>query len=261
MSLDHKASNVKPSVTSFDNFLGAKLNIEQPLNGFRSGIDAVLLGSSVKNTQGHLLELGSGVGVASLTALINNQKLNATLVDVNEEIIILANNNIARNKVATRAKAIKFDILSPASKRKTANIKHNFYSHIIANPPFFYMGTGTLPDEKLRSNARHMNKSNLDIWIRMAASCACSGGEVIFIYKADGLNILLQSFAKRFGNIKILPIISRLGQSAKKIMISGILGSRAPLKILSPLILHQEKGRDFLPEIEQVFRGEKMLHW
>ncbi|MCF6343666.1 MAG: methyltransferase [Devosiaceae bacterium] len=266
MSIDHKTSFVKHSLTSLDEFLDGKLLIEQPQKGFRSGIDAILLGSSVKSASvkqvpQELLELGCGTGVAALCALVHNDQLSATLVDNNRQMLELANNNIARNNMQNRAKTIGLDIVDFATFPQEANIKPNSFSIIIANPPYFDSEKGTAAKGEGRKNARHMQKGDLDKWVKFATTYAKAKGEVIFIFRAEGLGDLLKSFEKRFGNIKILPIISRDGQDASRVLVGGIKGSRAKLQLKSPLILHAKEGNNYLPEIEKIFRAQQQLHW
>ncbi|MEY2961347.1 MAG: hypothetical protein RLZ60_1177, partial [Pseudomonadota bacterium] len=52
---------------SCDNFLNGKVRVWQPINGYRAGVDPVLLAAAVPAKSGQtVLELGCGVGTASL---------------------------------------------------------------------------------------------------------------------------------------------------------------------------------------------------
>jgi len=261
MSLDHISQFVKLNDASCDKFLGGKLNIFQPKKGFRAGIDSVLLGASVAKDKQNLLELGAGAGVAALCVLSSNKNLNASLLENNELMLKLAQENILANGFVNRAKILDLDLTLAGELRQAAGLGVNFYDCVIANPPFFDSGAGTQSNEQSRANARHMPMADLDKWVRVAAASASPNGEVVFIFDIVGLLPLLNAFAGRFGGVKILPIIAREGQSCKRFMIKGIKGSKAPLKMLSPLFLHATEGREFLPEIDAVFRGEKSLDW
>ncbi len=266
MSLDHKESFVKPLPTSLDRFLDKKLIIEQPLKGFRSGIDAILLGASVNNgatssLEANLLELGSGTGVASLCALTHNKYLKALLIDNDSQMVKLGEKNIALNNMQQRARILNFDVNLGAKKFENLGEKLNYFDYIIANPPYFDIKKGTLARNENKRNARHMQQDKLDNWVRFSAACLKKRGKIIFISHIETLSHILASFEKRFGNIVILPIIAREGQNASRFLISGIRGSKAKLQLRYPLILHGQKGHQYLPKIEQIFRAKALLEW
>jgi tRNA1(Val) A37 N6-methylase TrmN6 len=52
-----------------------------------------------------------------------------------------------------------------------------------------------------------------------------------------------------------LPIAPREGEAATRILLRGVKGSKAPLKLCAPLALHAEGGC-FTPLAEAIHRGE-----
>ena len=258
MSLAHAAAIVKrPNVTS-DAFLGGRLSVSQPSDGFRAGLDSVLLGASTGHGAGDLLDLGAGVGTAALVALAGHEALSATLVESDPRMAELARTNIAANGFAARAGVIDLDLTAPGRTRKSAGLAADRYASVIANPPFYE--AGTVP-ARPRAAARHMSPEALDIWVKTAATHAAPGGEIVFIHIAERLPALLHSFQSRFGAITILPLTPREGEPAHRILIRGIKGSRAPLTLLASRALHTPAGRTFRPEFDAIFRGQDRLHW
>ena len=71
---------VKQQTPTRDAFLGGRLNLSQPRNGFRAGLDSVLLGASVRAASLTLLDLGAGVGTAALVAMTHNTHLKALVI-------------------------------------------------------------------------------------------------------------------------------------------------------------------------------------
>ena len=61
------------------------------------------------------------------------------------------------------------------------------------------------------------------------------------------------SFAGRFGGICVLPLHPRADEPAKRIIVSGIKGSKQPLRLLPGVVLH-DRGNGFRPEIDRVLR-------
>jgi len=204
MSLDQGTGFVKRQTAPPDAFLGGRLVVAQPKNGFRAGFDSVLLGASVGRNATSLLELGAGAGVPSLVALAHNDKLKATLIEFDASVHPLTTSNLKDNAFADRGRVVTADLTQPAD-RTAAGLASDSFTAVIANPPFFDSASGTSPSPE-RSAARHMPSDLLDSWVRAAATHATPNGEVIFIHVPQSLPALLNAFAPRFGAVTILPL-------------------------------------------------------
>lgn len=261
MSLDQPSDFVKHQTTTRDAFLGGRITLSQPQKGFRAGLDSVLLGAAVRAGTGQLLDLGAGVGTAGLVALSLDRAKEAVLVERDVATADLAAQNIDDNGFGERARVLPLDIMSPGPMKRAAGLAENFFDVVIANPPFFEAGQGTLAPETSRADARHMDGSALENWARCAAGCARGGGELIVIYPAQGLVHLLNAIAPRFGGVTVLPISPRSGEDATRLLVRGTKGSRAPLTLKATRALHGAAGRDLAPEFDAIFRGQAALDW
>ncbi|WDR06516.1 methyltransferase [Devosia rhodophyticola] len=261
MSLDQPSEFVKHQTLTRDAFLDGRLTVSQPRNGFRAGLDSVLLGAATNRACTTLLDLGAGVGTASLVSLAHNAALNATLVDHNQDMMLLAKDNIAVNDFANRAITMVLDVAAKGAVRAAAGLKTDYYASVIANPPFFVETEGTLALDPGRAGSRHMRADLLDLWVKTAAASAAPGGEIIFIYPLDSLGALLAAFEQRFGGVIILPMSPRPGEPVTRVMIKGIKGSRAPTNMLAGRALHGPTGRGFAAEFDAIFRGRARLVW
>lgn len=259
MSLDQPPAFVKHQSVTRDAFLGGALTVSQPRNGFRAGLDSVLLGAAVSAGCRTLLDMGCGAGTAGLVALVHAPEMTGTLVDQNAEMLALASSNLSDNGLSVRARLLTVDVTAKGSVRHAAGLGDNAHDAVIANPPFF--SDGTLADDAGRAGSRHMDATALDLWIKTAAGCAAPGGEAIFIYPAASLGPLLAGFEQRFGGLTILPLSPRPGAAASRVLIRGVKGSRAPLTLLASRPLHGEDGRGFAPEFDAIFRGSARLDW
>jgi tRNA1(Val) A37 N6-methylase TrmN6 len=260
MSLDHDADLVKQQTATRDAFLGGRLQVSQPGNGFRAGLDSVLLGAAVAPAAASLLDLGAGVGTAALVAIARDPARTATLVERDDAMLSLAARNLADNGFAERAQVLALDVTAAGSTRSAAGLPGDHYASVIANPPFFDPGAGTAPAAD-RAGARHMPPAALDLWVKAAAAHAAPRGEAIFIHAAASLQLLLTAFERRFGGVTVLPLTPRPGAAATRVLVRGIKASRAPLTLLASRALHEAEGRAFRREFDAVFRGEDRLHW
>jgi tRNA1(Val) A37 N6-methylase TrmN6 len=259
MSLDQASKIVKQQTLTRDAFLGGRLIVSQPGNGFRAGMDSVLLGVAVSPKSNSLLDLGAGAGTASLVALAHNPALSATLVDADPEMAAIAASNLAANDFAARGRVLTLDVTAPGRARAAAGLAADHFAAVIANPPFFDPGRGTAPAAS-RAAARHMPPEALDLWVKAAATHAAPDGEAIFIAPAELLVDLLAAFSARFGALTVLPLSPREGEPASRILVRGLKGSRKPLTLLASRVLHTS-GRGFQPEFEAIFRGAGRLIW
>ena len=261
MSLDQPNKFVKHQTVTRDAFLGGRITLSQPDKGFRAGLDSVLLGASVRKGTKNLLDLGAGVGAAALIALALGRADRASLAEQDEATLDLAAENITGNGFSDRAAIVRVDVTASATERRTSGLLDNAHDAVIANPPFFIAGQGTLATGDYRAGARHMSADALDQWVRCAAASASAAGEAIFIYPAEGLATLLGAFEKRFGGVTILPLLPRPNSPASRVLVRGIKGSRAPLTLLASRPLHGAEGNGFSDEFDAIFRGNNALDW
>ena len=86
--------------TTTDDFLGGQLQIKQPLNGYRAGVDPILLAASVHAEVGQtVLELGCGVGVASLALGRRVSGVSITGIEIQPDYADLARENARTNGI------------------------------------------------------------------------------------------------------------------------------------------------------------------
>jgi tRNA1(Val) A37 N6-methylase TrmN6 len=62
------------------------------------------------------------------------------------------------------------------------------------------------------------------------------------IHRVEALSELLAALDGRFGAVAIRPLAARDGAPATRVIVSGKKGSRAPLRLLAPLVLHDADG-------------------
>ena len=131
-----KVTKVDLEQTTQDGFLGGRVNLLQPKNGFRSSMDAVFLAEAIpaQKTQ-KILELGCGVGAVlmCLGARISNLKLNG--VEIQELYADLAKKNATLNS--------KANIYCADIQNLPQELQEQSFDHVISNPPFYYNNMGT----------------------------------------------------------------------------------------------------------------------
>lgn len=248
-----------------DAFLGGALTVLQPARSYRAGLDAVLLAAACGASEGHgvrALDAGAGVGVAGLCVARRITDAEVTLVEREPALADIARQNVLRNGLEARVKVVELDIEEggAAVSRGPAGVSAGAFTHILANPPYFAEGRGTRPPVHLKAASHQMAEGALDRWCRFLATAAASDGLVTVIHRAEALGSLLDGLGRRFGALRVLPLHSKSGEPAHRILVQGRKGSRAPLRLLQGLVLHGE-GHAFVPAIDAVLRGGAALDW
>ena len=71
---------------------------------------------------------------------------------------------------------------------------------------------------------------------------------------------ILAAVDRRLGALALLPVHAFAGAGAHRLLISGVKGSKAPLRIAPALILHQADGR-LTPDADAIHRGQAPIDW
>lgn len=243
-----------------DAFLGGAVHVQQPAAGYRAGLDAVLLAASVPhppsvaaNRPYRLLDVGAGAGVVGLCAAVRLPALDVTFVEQSPALCELAERNIELNGLSGRARVIEDDILQPA-KLSAGQLPDNSFDVVVSNPPFYEASNHRQSPHALKAASHAMPDAGLDRWVRYMARMTRHGGTAIIIHRADQLPVLLAAVMSRFGAITVTPLHPRRRECASRIIISGIKGSRAPLRLAPGICLHGS-GNAFLPAIDQILKS------
>ena len=243
-----------------DAFLDGRLIVQQPARGYRAGIDAVLLAASVPASSGDtVLEAGAGVGVPSLCVAERVADTTVTALEVQPDVCTVGAANAARNGLSSRVRFIEADILAAASLHAAAGLVRETFDHVIANPPFHIAGRARASGNPGKAKAHMHEAGDLDRWVRFMVTMAAADASVTVIHRADALQDLLALFERRIGGIVVLPIHSKPGDDAIRVLLQGRKGSRAPLRIRPGLVMHETDG-SFTPTAQGILRGGKGLN-
>jgi tRNA1(Val) A37 N6-methylase TrmN6 len=225
---------------SQDGFLGEKLRVRQPLDGFRSGHDAVLLAAaSAPPEGGHIVELGSGSGVASLCFAARRTDAQITGLEIDPKMLALAQNNAEANDLGARVHFKLADLNGPFNDM---HLVANSYDEVIANPPFYKLGNVPELETDVKARALIGTEGTLDTWVKCAAALAKARGHVTFIHRADALAQLLTVMQKRLGDLHVLPVLPKPNKAATRVLVRGRRDARAPVTLLPPLVLQNSDG-------------------
>ncbi|HKM62132.1 MAG TPA: methyltransferase domain-containing protein [Acidisphaera sp.] len=228
--------------------MGGRVRYAQPAEGFRSGIEPVLLGAAVPARQGErVLEAGSGAG-AGLLCLAHRTGTGGVGVELDPALAEIAAGNAAANGF----EGLRFVAADIGQWMCDAR-----YDHAFANPPYHPPHLPASPDAR-RDRAKRAAPMLLEAWTAALARRVTEGGSVTLVLPAGQLGDVLAAYARhRLGSVVIYPLWPREGRAAKLVLVQGRVGGRGAPVLAAGLVLHAAGG--FTAQADAVLRGAAAL--
>ena len=83
-----------------------------------------------------MVDLGAGVGAAGLALAIRTAGINVTLVEIDPELVALADANVELNGLTGRVRAVALDVRASARAFACAGLVPGSAGTVLMNPPF-----------------------------------------------------------------------------------------------------------------------------
>ena len=227
-----------------NDFLGGRVKLGQSATGLRATSDSVLVAAAVPAKSGEtVLDVGMGNGVIALCLNARVSGLKISGLECQAELVRLARQNAVLN--GCKLEVIKADIF-----QKSSPIHGRQFHHVVTNPPFY--------DEPHRRQNPQTAKAYHQVfplkeWLKFCLKHVRAKGSLTVIARPESLTEILDVLSEKLGKIEIIPIVSKSGEAAKRIIVRGIMNSRSPLTLKSPLVMHLKNGKRS-PSAEKILR-------
>ena len=245
---------------TIDDFLSGAIKVTQPCVGYRAGVDPILLAASIPAKFGQTaLELGCGVGTASLALAHRVAGLHITGVEVQARYCDLAQHNAKLNNLPISV--VRADLSDLPS-----DVRDQQFDHVFANPPYFDRKSSTCSDDMGRDRAMGEN-DELGMWLTVAAKRVKPKGYAHFIFRTERMDEFLRLLPESLGSRVITPIVPRQGRQSNLFLAHARKNGRAAFRLESPLIVHtgdvhQQDCEDYSQKISKVLRdGDALTDW
>lgn len=228
------------------------IKLYQPKNGYRFSVDALLLYDFVNLRRVQkIADLGAGSGIVGILLARKYPDASVDLFEIQDGLVKLAENNIALNHVEDRVRAIKCD-LRVLHSGQTAFQR---YDLVVSNPPFRRLKSGRLSSEDEKAIARHELTLPLHECIKAASSLLRHKGRLCLVYHPGRLPELLSVMRERGIESKRIRFVhSTPSSEAKMLLLEGVQGGRAGLKVDNPLYIYRKEGR-YTEEMERIYKA------
>jgi tRNA1(Val) A37 N6-methylase TrmN6 len=239
-----------------DRLLDGRLRLRQPRKGYRAGMDAALLAAACDAEAGaRVIEAGCGVGAVMLSAAVRLPGASFIGIENDPSALELAHFNICANDLAERVSALDGDVAQPFG---TLGLPP--FDAALANPPYFDDASALRGPNPAKTRA-WITRDGLAVWISFLTKSVREGGVITLVHRADRLGEILAALSVKTGAIQIRPVLPFADEHAKRVIVRGVKCSRAPMKLLPPLVLHTRDGAKHSPVAERILRGEATLDW
>jgi tRNA1(Val) A37 N6-methylase TrmN6 len=235
--------------TTEDTVYQGRVRLVQPARGFRTGFDSLLLAAALPALEkGEALELGCGCGGALLPAAFRLPEVAFTGLEIAESVTRMAQLGAQLNGFGTRV------TIQNAEASEWVKPHENRFDLVFANPPYFESGKISAPGEGKAS--AYIETLSLEGWIKAMLHAAKPRAPVILVHRAAELARLLAQLDRQAGEITVLPVASKAGEPARRVLVRGRKGlKRGPLTLLPPLITHTDDGSARTPAAQAIVEG------
>ena len=214
--------------------LGGRIAYRQKRQGYRTGIEPVLLAACVPARAGErVVEAGTGAGPGLLALNARVRGLDGLGVESDPDMADIATANFLLNDAGNlKLHCQPLENWTPEGP----------YDHAFANPPW-HPDSGTAPLDPGRRAAKLANDSILPVWIRALAAPLRRRGTLSLVLPAASFSQAVAALAAcHCRQVALLPLWPHAGEAAKLIILQAIRDGRGASRILPGLVLHESDG-------------------
>lgn len=237
-------------LTTDGSLLGGRVRYSQPAEGYRTGIEPVLLAASVPARPGQrILEGGAGAGAGLLCLACRVPGVFGIGIEIDPAMAALARLNIEANGHS----GLTVETADLATWQASQTFDHAF-----SNPPWHNAAATPSPLARRRM-ATHEGDLPLEAWIGALQRPLAAGGTLTLLVPAGHAGRVLTSLHETgFGRVVLIPLWPKPGRDAKLLLVQGCKGRRDPDRITAGLVLHGYDG-GFSPAAEALLRDAAPL--
>ena len=234
------------------NLLNKDMKIIQRVDHFAFSLDSLLVSefASITKYTNKIVDLGTGNGVIPLF-LSKKTKAQITGIEIQEISSDLAKRNVQLNNLEDQISIINDDM-----KNWRKYFRNNSIDMVISNPPFFKFDGNEkqLNDLTQLTLARHEISITLEEIIQTASNLLKDKGHFALVHRVDRFMDIIENMKKYDIEPKKIQFChTKINKEGKILLVEGIKYGKPGLRILPPLIAHDDDGQ-YSAEVLEMFK-------
>ncbi|SHH87949.1 tRNA1(Val) A37 N6-methylase TrmN6 [Clostridium collagenovorans DSM 3089] len=229
------------------------IHVIQKREGFRFGVDAVLLANfaKVKNNSS-VIDLCTGTGIVPFILAGKTNAKNITGIEIQEEFVEMAERSVEFNKLEERVNFINGDLKNLALLKKLPKVEV-----LTVNPPYKLQNSGIINLNDKNAIARHEICCTLEDVIIASRILLKDNGRMYMVHRPDRLVDIVTLMRKhKIEPKRIRMVHPSAGKAPNIVLVEGQRDGGAFLKWDDPLYVHTEDG-GYTDEIISMYNSHK----
>jgi len=238
-------ANVVNDLVGYEN-----LKIIQNTEYFNFSLESILLPRFCEIKKGKLKIMDLCTGNAPIPLILSTlTSSNIIGVEIQKEIYDLAVQSVVINNLQDRISLINMDVRNIASEFNTDS-----FDLITCNPPYFkYVESSNINDNSVKSIARHEISITLEDIIKIGRKLLKNNGSLVIVHRTDRLSEIIKLMEdNNLAPKRMRFIYPKTGENSNLVLIDARKNGNVGLKVLPPLICHNEDG-SYTEEVLNMF--------
>ncbi len=234
---------------TLEDLQAGSLVLLQKTDGFRFGIDAVLLADFAKDIKTEsIMDLCTGNGIVPV---LLSRKSNAAKIcglEIQEAVVEMAQRSVSLNGLENRV----FLTLGDLKAASEIYGKRSF-GLVTCNPPYMPAGSGIKNELDSKTIARHEVMCTLEDVITSGAALLKHRGHLVMVHKPTRLaDIICLMRSEDIEPKRIRFVHKSVGSEPSLVLVDGAYKGGAQLNILPPLYLYGKNGEE-TEELKRIY--------
>lgn len=222
--------------------------IIQSNDGFKFGVDAVLLADFAKCRAKRAMDLCTGTGIVPILIAAKTEIQRIDAVEIQPDIADMASRSVSYNGLEERIHIKNADL-----KQASAIYGKGSFDMLTVNPPYMKSGSGLLNSGDSRTLSRHEISCTLDDVIRVSSELLMPQGKFFMVHRPSRLADIFCTMRKYSIEPKKMRLVApREGKEMNLVLIYGLKNGNPELKVMPPLYIYGSDG-NYSKEIDDIY--------